>query len=221
MSSRGVTAIFGGTFNPIHFGHLRSALELTEFLGLTSLRFIPARQPPHRRVPAVSAEHRAAMVELAIAGEPRFVCDRRELDRDGPSYTVLTLESLRTELGEEHSLLLTMGCDAVQGLAGWHRWQELLNFAHLVILARPGWKMPATGPVAALLEDRRGSMEQLVSAPAGTVLSLELRPQDVSATAIRGLLQSGMSARYLLPERVLEYIDEHGLYAHAPTLESQ
>lgn len=205
--------VFGGTFNPIHFGHLRSALELLESLSLSELRFMPAAVPPHRASPAVSAGDRAAMVERAIAGESRFSCDRRELERDGPSYTVKSLEELRDELGGERSICLIMGCDALLGLPQWHRWEELLNLAHLVIMARPGWVFPDEGVVAKLLDEHGGSSDELLSAPAGKIVTQTLRPQDISATNIRALLQSGLSARYLLPESVLAYIAERGLYA--------
>ncbi|MFT4767144.1 MAG: nicotinate-nucleotide adenylyltransferase [Glaciecola sp.] len=206
-------AVFGGTFNPIHFGHLRSALELLESLELAQLRFMPASEPPHREAPEVSAEHRAAMVERAITGEPRFVCDQRELNRAGPSYTIDSLAELRAELGERRGLCLVMGCDALLGLPSWHRWGELLGLAHLVILARPGWALPAEGALAALLRDHAGSSEDLSQKPAGAVVTQTLRPQDISATNIRALLQLGFSARYLLPESVLAYIAERGLYA--------
>jgi len=212
-SSAAAVAVFGGTFNPIHFGHLRSALELIETLGLAQLRFMPAAQPPHRERPEVSAEHRAAMVELAITGEPRFACDTRELDREGPSYTVDSLLELRAELGDQRGICLVMGCDALLGLPRWHRWEELLNLAHLVILARPGWQLPSEGPVADVLRDHGGSAADLGQQPAGRVITQTLRPQDISATNIRALLQLGLSARYLLPESVLAYIAERGLYA--------
>ncbi|WOJ91989.1 nicotinate-nucleotide adenylyltransferase [Congregibacter variabilis] len=212
-ASTGAIAVFGGTFNPIHFGHLRSAMELLESLELDQLRFMPAKEPPHRERPEVSAEHRAAMVEMAIAGEPRFLCDKRELDRQGPSYTVDSLVELRAEFGEQRGLCLVMGCDALLGLPGWHRWDELLDLAHLVIMARPGWHLPSQGPLAALLHEHAGSVEDLSRHPAGKVITQTLRLQDISATNIRALLQLGLSARYLLPESVLAYIAERGLYA--------
>lgn len=213
LPSAGALAVFGGTFNPIHFGHLRSAMELLEGLGLAQLRFMPASVPPHREAPSVAAEDRAAMVERAIAQEPRFACDRRELQRAGPSYTVDSLEELRAELGREQSLCLVMGCDALLGLPSWHRWSELPNLAHLVIMARPGWALPTEGTLAAWLQDHQGTPEDLHREPAGRVITQTLRPQDISATNIRSLLQLGFSARYLLPESVLAYIAERGLYA--------
>jgi nicotinate-nucleotide adenylyltransferase len=153
------------------------------------------------------------MVEMAIAGEPRFLCDKRELHRQGPSYTVDSLAELRIELGDQRGLCLVMGCDALLGLPGWHRWDELLDLAHLVVMARPGWHLPSQGPLAALLQEHAGSVEDLSRHPAGRVITQTLRPQDISATNIRALLQLGLSARYLLPDSVLAYIAERGLYA--------
>lgn len=208
-------AVFGGTFDPVHTGHLRSALELAELFGLEQLRFMPAADPPHRDRPAVSAEHRAAMLELAIAGESRFTCDRRELDREGPSYSVLSCEELRSECGPSDPLLLVMGADALAGLPSWHRWEELLDLAHIVAMARPGWDWPREGAVAELLRTRQRSPQQLMEAAAGGVCVQTFTPVFVSATEIRGLLQSGHSARYLLPDSVLDYISDHGLYGSA------
>jgi nicotinate-nucleotide adenylyltransferase len=205
--------IFGGTFNPVHFGHLRSAIELLELLRLRHLRMLPCAIPPHREPPGCSAAHRAAMVELAVASEPRLVCDQRELQRPGPSYTIDSLIELYNELGPGFSLSLVMGCDALLGLASWHRWRELLDWAHIVVIARPGWSLPDGGAVAQWLkEQERGSANTLRQRVAGTLIVEQLRPLAISATEIRALLQAGRSVRYLLPEPVLDYIHNHGLY---------
>ncbi|MFK7828174.1 MAG: nicotinate-nucleotide adenylyltransferase [Congregibacter sp.] len=215
MRSTGAVAVFGGTFNPIHHGHLRSALELLESLPLKELRFLPSRQPPHRDAPEVSAEHRAAMVELAIAGEPRFVCDRRELTRDGPSYTYDTLLSLRKELGPRQSLCLVLGCDAALGLPSWHRWEELLSLAHMVVMARPGWAIPPAGAFTTWLNTHIEPGISLTERPCGSIFLRDLRPLDISATELRGLLQSRKSPRYLMPAEALDYAIEHELYTVA------
>ena len=205
--------VLGGTFNPVHYGHLRSALELVEHLGLAQCRLMPSAQPPHRDAPGCSADHRAAMVELAVRGEPRLVCDRRELDRDGPSYTVDSLQELREELGASQSLVLIVGCDALLGLPTWHRWQALLDLAHIVVLARPGWTLPDGGDLGAWLARHRPvDTAVLHENPSGGVHVESLRPLAISATEIRHLLESGKSARYLLPEQVLDYIEAHDLY---------
>ncbi|MEH6516000.1 MAG: nicotinate-nucleotide adenylyltransferase [Halioglobus sp.] len=209
----GPQAILGGTFNPIHFGHLRCAIELTEQLGLEQTRLMPSAQPPHRAQPSCSASHRAAMVELAVAEESLLRCDQRELKRSGPSYTIDSLCELRKELGPDVSLSLAMGLDALHGLASWHCWESLLDHAHIVVMTRPGWALPAQGQVAEWLDrhktNRRDAITEL---PNGNVWLQELRPLPISSTEIRSLLQSGQSARYLLPESVLDYIQSNELY---------
>ena len=209
----GPVGIFGGTFDPVHYGHLRSALELVERLELQQLRLMPCAVPPHRDIPTCNANDRAAMVELAVAGEPRLVCDSRELKRRGTSYTIDSLEELRRELGAQCSLCLVLGCDAVLEITGWHRWQELLDWAHVVVIARPGWQLPAEGVVADWLQAHRlKTPGQLGAQPCGGVLIEELRPLAISSTEIRSLLAAGRSARFLLPQAVLDYIQSHSLY---------
>ena len=206
--------VFGGTFNPVHYGHLRSALELVEGLQLERLRLMPSARPPHRAAPQCSAEHRAAMVELAVALEPRLICDARELHRSGKSYMIDSLIELRGELDAESGLCMVMGCDALLGITKWHRWQELLDWAHIVIIARPGWELPRTGEVAHwLTEHRLDDRSELRQRPTGGIVIEELRPLAISATEIRQMLEAGQSARYLLPQSVLDYIQTHQLYS--------
>jgi len=205
--------VLGGTFNPVHYGHLRSALELVQSLGLEQLRLMPSAVPPHREAPTCSATHRAAMVELAVAGEPHLACDSRELQRSGKSYTIDSLMDIRRELDADQSLCLVMGCDAVLSIDTWHHWQELLDWAHIVVIARPGWHLPQAGVVAEWLESYRlASVDALRQKAAGGIIIEELRPLAISSTEIRDLLAAGQSARYLLPEAVLDYIKTHNLY---------
>ena len=213
MSAARPLGVFGGTFNPVHYGHLRSALELAERLDLEQLRLMPSAQPPHREAPACSAEHRAAMVALAVAGEPRLACDDRELRRAGKSYTYDSLRELRAELGPARGLCMVMGCDAVLGIEGWHRWRELLDLAHVIIIARPGWSLPQDGVVADWVAGHRvADAAGLKDTPAGGILVEELRPLAISSTEIRELLAAGRSIRYLMPQSVLDYIEDHQLY---------
>ena len=208
-----LVGVFGGTFNPVHYGHLRSALELVERLQLEQLRLMPSASPPHRDAPECSAERRAAMVELAVTGEPRLVCDAREMQRPGKSYTIDSLIELRGELGAQRGLCMVLGCDAVQDIATWHRWQELLDWAHIVIIARPGWQLPRAGELAQWLKTHQlESSELLRQRPCGGIAIEELRPLAISSTEIRDLLASGRSARYLMPQSVLDYIQTHTLY---------
>jgi nicotinate-nucleotide adenylyltransferase len=206
-------AVFGGTFDPIHNGHLRSALELAERLQLAEVRMMPSATPPHRGMPAASPERRAAMLELAVAGEPLLCCDRRELCRDGPSYTVDSLIELRSELGQARSICLVMGCDAVLGINQWHRWDEILDLTHVVVIARPGWQFPQEGDAARWLKENTvEDATSLGASPAGSVRVVELRPLPISATEIREMRRAGLSMRFLLPEPVLDYIVKHNLY---------
>ncbi|MCZ6829231.1 MAG: nicotinate-nucleotide adenylyltransferase, partial [Gammaproteobacteria bacterium] len=186
--------ILGGTFNPIHYGHLRSALELRERLGLAEVRLMPAAQPPHRQAPACPASLRADLVSLAVAGEPGLSCDRRELQREGPSYTVDSLQELREELGPDLSLCLIVGADALGALDSWHRWLELTALAHIVVLVRPGWELPQSGLVATWLQQHLSeAASELQESPAGRVILQRLRPLDISSTEIRQLIASGQS----------------------------
>jgi nicotinate-nucleotide adenylyltransferase len=206
-------AVFGGTFDPIHNGHLRSALELAETLNLADVRMMPCANPPHRAAPGVSAEHRAAMLELAVDQDEHLSCDRRELNREGRSYTIDSLIGLRGELGPQRSLILVMGCDALLGITGWHRWDELLQWAHVVVVARPGWHLPEQGPVADWVNQHSADDAGLLNtAAAGYVLLQELRQLPISASEIRALVAAGKSARFLLPEPVLDYILTNELY---------
>jgi len=206
-----VIGVFGGTFDPIHYGHLRPAQEAVQKLALAELRFIPAAQPPHRPLPLASAAQRLAMVELAIRGLPGLRVDDRELQRGGLSYTVLTLESLRAELGKT-PLCLLIGADQFRSFETWHRWQEIPALAHLVVLNRPGTLFGTlpTWARARACEDFRFLRES----PAGQLAFLSVSPQDISATRIRAALARGESVQGLLPEAVLDYIRINQVYGH-------
>ena len=207
--------IFGGTFDPVHIGHLRSALEVAEFMALDQLRLIPSARPPHREAPQVSAHHRLAMVELAVAGLPPLCVDDRELRRDKPSYSIDTLESLRGELAADDQLYLILGWDAFCGLPSWHRWDELLEHCHILVLQRPDADSEAPETLRNLLAARSVSDPLTLEGPAGQISFIWQTPLAVSATQIRTLLASGKSARFLVPDAVLTYIHAHGLYRAA------
>ena len=205
--------VFGGMFDPIHFGHLRTAYELYETLGLETVCFVPAGQPPHRASPAASAATRLAMVRAAIEGEPRFSVDDRELRREGPSYTVLTLEELRAERGRQ-PIALIVGMDAFAGLGGWHRAGEQVGLAHIVVAMRPGTAVPREGLPAELLAGRRTEdPARLAESPAGHVY-LSVGTQLVeSSSAVRELVAGGRDPRYLMPEAARRIILAQGSYA--------
>jgi nicotinate-nucleotide adenylyltransferase len=208
--------VFGGTFDPIHYGHLRLAEELADRLALAQVRIIPARVPPHRATPKVTSEHRLEMARLACADNPRFQVDERECRRQGASYTVDTLLELRGELGSAAPLALLMGVDAYLALATWSRWEQLFELAHLVIAHRPGFELD-TGELPPALADQTSTRlcrdpSLLRLTPAGAVLTVDIPPLDISGTAIRAALREGRSARYLLPDSVLDYIGQNLLY---------
>lgn len=206
-------ALFGGTFDPVHFGHLRPLLEVKQALGLDEVRLVPAFIPPHREAPGAQPEHRLAMLELAVADTPGFVIDPRELQRGGPSYSVDTLQSLRDEIGAATPLCLIMGLDAFVGLDRWHEWRRLTELAHLVVTQRPGAALPDSGPVAQLMATARArDLSALQDRPAGLIWFQTVTQLEISATAIRQQLADGGDIRFLVPDSVRHYIDTHGLY---------
>ena len=210
--------IFGGTFDPIHIGHLRTAVELRKVLGLSEMRLIPSATPPHRTQPESTAEHRLAMLQLGLGSEskscePGLVADDRELRREGPSYTLDTLKELRAEAGPNIPLCLCIGMDSLIDLNQWHHWRELTDIAHIVVAARPGWHLPKSGEVLDFVRAHRATdIEQLQQTPAGKILIMEMTLLPVSATGIRQTLRRGESVRYLVPEKVIDYIRQHQLY---------
>jgi len=209
--------IFGGTFDPIHFGHLRLAEEMAAAIGLSRVLFVPAGQPPHRGTPRTAAAHRLEMVRRAIAGNPRFEVDAREIQRPEPSYTVDTLAALRAELGHEQPLWLLLGADAFLGLAGWHQWRRLFGLANIAVAARSGAQPLQPDALPDELKHELSQRQPAVgpaACAAGSVLLQQMTPLGISATAIRDTLARRGSARYLLPDAVLDYIHEHQLYLY-------
>jgi len=203
--------VFGGTFDPIHFGHLRTALELYQDLGLSELRLIPCRQPPHRDTPQAHAVQRLAMLSSAVHGQPGLVVDERELRREGPSYTVLTLRELR-EAFPDTPLCMIVGKDAFAGLSKWWRWREILELSHIVIVERRG-AVAVTGELADVLAERRAaSVAELAAHTAGRIITWRVTPLDISATRIRDMIGRGLSPRYLLPDGVLAIIENQAIY---------
>jgi nicotinate-nucleotide adenylyltransferase len=205
--------IFGGTFDPIHCGHLRTAFELWQELKLAEVRFLPAGSPPHRTQLYASAERRLQMVRAAIAEQPSFVVDDREVRRGGVSYSVDTLMELRRE-HPQRSLCLLLGMDAFLGLPSWHRWRELLSLAHIVVAHRPGWRAPTIGPLGELMVDHgTGAIRALHERPAGNVYVHSVTQLEISSTELRSLIVAGRDPRYLVPDPVRQIILETRCYA--------
>ncbi len=189
---------------------------MAEAIGLDQVRFVPAGQPPHRGAPHTGARHRLEMTRRAVAGNPRFRVDDREIRRAAPSYTVESLTALRAELGEPQPIWLLLGADAFLGLPGWHAWQRLFALAHIAVAERPGAPLMQSDALPETLRREiaaRRVAEGSAAGPAGSVLLHRMTPLAISATAIRDALAQGKSARYLLPDAVLDYIQENRLYA--------
>jgi len=205
--------LFGGTFDPIHYGHLRTAYELWQSLRLAQVRFLPTGNPPHREASLAPTELRVQMVQAAISGNEAFVVDDRETRREGLSYSVDTLLDLRRDF-PERSLCLLLGMDAFLGMPHWHRWRDIFDLAHVVVAHRPGWKAPITGPLGEIMVDRgTGSVRELHSAPAGRVYVHAVTQLEISSTELRQLILAGRDLRYLVPDAVRDLITTSGCYA--------
>lgn len=207
--------IFGGTFDPIHYGHLRTALELKVLLDLGTVHIVPCSDPPHRTAPMTDGALRLRMVQAAIRDEAGFVADDRELKRAGVSYTIDTLASFRAEL-PGRSLCLLLGMDAFLGLPQWHRWRELTTLAHIVVAHRPGWDAPTTGTLGELIKERRApGVDQLAATPAGLVHVQPVTQLEISSTDLRDSLRAGRDPKFLVPDSVREIILETECYAES------
>lgn len=204
--------LLGGTFDPIHFGHLRTALELQQALDLAEVRFIPCYQPVHRKLPIATPEQRLAMVRCAIRDEPALTVDDCEIQRQTPSYSVETLEILRQKYPET-PLCLIMGIDAFLGFPSWHRYNDILSLAHLIIAHRPQYQIPSSGIVTVLLKERLKQDPIAIHEKLGGYILLHpVTPLEISATDIRKQIATGKNPRYLLPDSAYQYIQQHGVY---------
>lgn len=201
--------IFGGTFDPVHYGHLRSALEVKEIFGLDEVRLIPSSQPPHRSQPHATASMRVQMLNMAIANQPGLVIDTREIDRAGASYMVLTLESLRQDFPDQ-PLLLFIGSDAFNQLTSWHQWQRLFDFAHIVVLTRPGFPVLLLDEFFAVRQV--GDRDELAQNLSGKLYCQPITQLDISATAVRKIFADHHNPAFLLPDAVIAYINQNKLY---------
>ncbi|MET0292364.1 MAG: nicotinate-nucleotide adenylyltransferase [Steroidobacteraceae bacterium] len=212
-SVRGPLGLFGGTFDPIHYGHLRTAFELLQSLKLGEVRFLPTGNPPHRDQTSADASQRLEMVRAAVGDQPGFTVDDRETRRNGLSYSVDTLTELRDEF-PGRSICLLLGMDAFLGLPHWHRWTEIFDLAHVVVAHRPGWKAPTQGPLGEVMVDRgTGAIRDLHQAPAGKVFVHSVTQLEISSTEVRQLLAAGGDPRYIVPDPVREVVGRIGCYA--------
>jgi len=213
--------VFGGTFDPIHFGHLRTAFEMLQALRFDEVRFMPCGEPPHRGQPMANASLRLDMVRAATEGQPGFIVDDRELHRDGPSYSVDTLSELRSEF-PLRPLALMIGMDAFLGLTKWYQWRDILQFAHIVVAHRPGWRAPDMGPLGELLADRgTHRIGDLHQARSGHIYIHDVTQLEISSTEIRELVAAGRDPRFLMPDSVRAVIEKSGCYRSSDSNETE
>lgn len=206
--------IFGGSFDPVHFGHLRPAFEILQTLALDEIRFVPAGQSPLRQTPVAPAVLRLQMLRAAVRDAAHFVVDERELHRSGPSYTVDTLTELRQEFPQAQ-LVLIVGMDAFLGFPEWHEWRSLFKYAHVIVAHRPGWELPGGSALADLLCERRvDSSAGLWTEAAGRVLLQPVTQLEISSTRIRAAVGAGGDPVYLVPEEVRKLILDSHCYSH-------
>jgi nicotinate-nucleotide adenylyltransferase len=204
--------ILGGTFDPIHLGHLRLAIELHDTLDLAKVHIVPCYQPVHRKEPVASPAERLAMVQVAVQNEPALLADATEIERQGPSYMIDTLLALR-EKHPNTPLCLLLGIDAFLGFTSWHRYQAILENAHLVVAHRPQYHLPTTGIIADLLQARLETDSQAIHERlSGVIILRPITPLEISASSIRKQIAMGRNPRYLLPDAVYEHIKQQRIY---------
>ena len=207
--------VLGGTFDPVHFGHLRTALELQQTFGRAEVVLMPAFRHRLREVDSASPEHRVAMLKVALEGVEGVGIETLELERCGTTYTVETLEILRRRHGPARSVSFVMGVDAWNSLPRWHRWLEIIRLAHIIVVARPGWSAANENTHGDFLHQHRAeSIVEIAGRPSGKVTFVSLTQMDISSTRIRQMLQGGLSPRFLLPDAVLSYIQSRHLYGY-------
>ncbi|MFT5131603.1 MAG: nicotinate-nucleotide adenylyltransferase [Gammaproteobacteria bacterium] len=205
--------ILGGTFDPIHHGHLRMAIEVRQSCALAEVRLIPLHTPPHRQAPNTSQQQRMKMLQLAIEGVKGLVADDRELQRAGVSFTVDTLRSLREDASEQ-ALCLIMGMDAFQKLDTWHEWASLISLAHIIVVRRPGAELELANTEVAQFYKAYQTTElsDLHTGKSGCIYNVDIAELNISSTRIRELVGTKQDLHFLLPENVISYIEEEDLY---------
>lgn len=211
-----LVGMLGGTFDPIHYGHLRTAMQIKTIFAMHEMCLVPCHKPPHRDAPVGDAQRRLQMATLAVAQSPGLSIDARELEREGPSYSIDTLTSMRQELDEQTAICMLLGMDAFLGLPSWHRWRELLSCCHIIVMTRPGWQdRHADGyrELDALMASSRvENTQQLCRFRQGKIIVQEVAALDISATMIRDRIAQGLPVQGLTPDSVIQYIRQQGLF---------
>jgi nicotinate-nucleotide adenylyltransferase len=213
MSKQKTIGIFGGTFDPIHLGHLRAGTEVIELFELDEIRLIPCKHPPHRTTPMAEPHHRLQMLSLATENS-KLMVDDREMKREGPSYFIDTLMSVRREFPTA-SLCMVVGIDAFLGLPYWYQWEKLIQLANIVVIYRSGWTFPETGITVELLKKHQPAKgEKLNQFTHGKITTQFITTLDIQASRIRALIEAKQTPQFLIPEKVLDYIQVHQLYGY-------
>jgi nicotinate-nucleotide adenylyltransferase len=206
-------ALFGGTFNPVHFGHLKIAEEMADLLQVSQMRLLPCGLPPHRAKPDVTAKQRLAMLNLALGDQSLLIADDLELNRAGPSYTIDTLKQVRQEIGQSVPLFLCLGMDVLSSLNTWHCWQELLDYCHIAVSPRPGWPVPSQGEIKSWVSRHRSDdIAQIKNMANGCIYFCDLMMLELSSTAIRDTIKRGENISSMTPHEVVDYIKTNHLY---------
>lgn len=207
-------ALFGGTFDPIHYGHLKPVEALANQIGLTRVIIMPNNVPPHRPQPEATSEQRKQMVQRAISDKPLFSLDERELKRETPSYTAQTLQEWREEQGTARPLAFIIGQDSLLNFPTWHQYETILHNSHLIVCRRPGYPLAMREEKDQLWLETHltHNANDLHTLPCGKIYLAETPWFNISATLIRDRLKNGENCDDLLPTSVLAYINQHGLY---------
>ena len=206
---RRLICLFGGTFDPVHYGHLKPLNELQQYLAADAVHVLPASVPPHRPAPLASSEQRQTMLQLALREYPGFILDSRELERSGPSWTVLTLQSFRQQYPDA-SLCLVMGSDAFDGLSSWYHWQQIPQLANIIVIERAGMKTAKRPDWAT--EHLVRDVDSLRESKSSSILYVSLKGYDISATEIRQRMAQKLDVTGMLPDNVIDYIRQNGIY---------
>ncbi len=212
--------LFGGTFDPVHYGHLRAGEEIRQAFSLSWVEFLPARIPPHKtQKPLTEVKHRLAMLRLAVEGNPYFRVSEVEATREGVSYLVDTLIAYREHYPSDVSLYFILGMDSFLEIATWHRYAELFSLSNFVVITRPGYERPALSEVvseqvASSFEPSRQEKDCLEHRDGHRIFFRDTTLLDIAASRLRAWIREGRSVRYLIPEGVWAYVQENGLYAN-------
>lgn len=213
METPKAIAVLGGTFDPVHHGHMRLAIDLAERLDLQEIRLMPGYQPVHRDFPTATPEQRLQMLLLAVDDNDKLAVDDRELQRKGPSYTLLSLQEIRAEIGAHIPLYFILGEDAFSRFDSWHQWQEIINYTHLLIAIRPGNHPQFSPQLDSFVKERQFLGKGFPDTAAGSVLWIDNVMLEIASSDIRQRIAEKRSIRYLLPASVYRYINQHKIYS--------